>query len=746
MVEEEMTCPVCDSKIPVDSDKCTFCGIETELLRMVEEKGGIVDDGVNEGPVPEETLIFECPICETDVAEDAKRCPKCGAIFEEGVEDEVIEDELEADFNERLAETRQSLSTVRAMGIGLDHLKALLRDATTAGSNGEYKRGIRITDECIRSAQHIEDINERVVSARHLIIELKDLGKDPDVYLDFLREAVKKLDSGLYDQATTEIENINIMMEEELESLKTKTRELEAEFKDKFEAAKKKLLVIRDGEINIEEQRGLLRMARDAESEGDHQRAIEHLDELLLSCESVSTILDIIEKFKETLNMLRERGLEHRSYVQNIRKGKGMADEGRYQEAEEVMAKTLEEAENALTCERVLSDTESRELYNDMREIVNDLMERVMKSHISHERIDRMIDRASEQEGKGNTDTAARILEKVVGKAEKLLLIRNMIDQGKVRLKELKKYGKVDKSYLDALKEGKKLADKGDYDTAVKLVTDTIEEMDNKISKTSGGGVAEISRKTSIKDIEDMVSELKDLLSTAKKHGIKVEGGREIISEALESVADKDFDNTLELLRKGKTRIIDYLKDVIDGKVVSLELAMDGISKDDVKTVERYLEQVKHTVEAHKIFEALEYLSKANSLVEVSEEPVGEAESNVAYAGKLLFDAEMLGIDVTQANELLDKAKLELEVGDWESADEFAGDARERIYQNVPARLQSLVREAQEDLKKAKIFGINVSEEIEILKSATTAKDQGDMVKCLAFMKRYKERIELLKV
>ncbi len=736
--DEEMICPVCDSEISEESEKCPVCGIEIELFRVDKEGNISVDDEV----IPDEVVVFECPLCNNNVAEDAKRCPKCGAVFEEDEEKE------EEEFNDKIVEARKIFSQVRDTDLGIPYLKTLLKEAASAVKSGNYAEGVRKADECITSSMKVLDVYEIIDYAKQQIIEIKELGGDHTPHLNNLQEVKEMIDAGDYDEAMNSFEKINEEIEEALAEAKVRSaeavklaQELESEFENKFEEAKKALFDIREIDIDISTSKALMKGARDAKQEGDIQTAVECLDDLIEMCHYILIVSDLIEEGKDKIKELKERDLEFKSHINTLKKGKTMAEEGEYIESVELLNSALGDMEKTLSMGPKTDGVDKDEVYEDLMDIAMDLLMKVRKTHIAFDDMENLMGKSSELEKDGKVDNAINMLERMIHKSEKLLLIREKIDLGKVKIKELKKYGKADRKYLEALKEGKMMADDGDYDQAIEIIDKTIREMDSVLSETHVEVAVEKEKKPSISDIEVMVSELKALLITAKKHGIKIEGGREIISEALDSVTEKDFENTLALLDKGKDKITDYLKDVIDERMVSLEISMDEIGKDDIKAVERYIRETKKSLENEDYSQALEYLSNANSLKEVSDEPMGEAESHVAYVGKLIFDAEMLGIDSTDANELLDKAKLEIDVGDWESAEEFANDAGDKIFENVPDRLRLMVTEAQTDLKKAKIFGINVSEEIAILKSANMAKDEGDMERCIVLMKRFKEKM-----
>lgn len=104
----DLECPKCGNKIPEDAEDCPECGADLEeekmfqkmkeTLDMIDDETYEVKDGDSSAIVNrlkelapkrvveeeefEEVITYECPICGTEVDEDADECPECGAIFE----------------------------------------------------------------------------------------------------------------------------------------------------------------------------------------------------------------------------------------------------------------------------------------------------------------------------------------------------------------------------------------------------------------------------------------------------------------------------------------------------------------------------------------------------------------------------------------------------------------------------------------------------------------------------------------
>ncbi|MFW6197121.1 MAG: zinc-ribbon domain-containing protein [Thermoplasmatota archaeon] len=105
---KEIECPKCGASIPEDSEECPECDADLEeakLSQKMKETLDMIDDEtyevkggdsskiierlkdlspkkVVEEEEFEEVITYECPVCGTEVSEDAKKCPGCGAIFE----------------------------------------------------------------------------------------------------------------------------------------------------------------------------------------------------------------------------------------------------------------------------------------------------------------------------------------------------------------------------------------------------------------------------------------------------------------------------------------------------------------------------------------------------------------------------------------------------------------------------------------------------------------------------------------
>jgi uncharacterized OB-fold protein len=91
-------CPFCGELVSPIQRRCESCGTEFDAFSEEVSETSAVDLDGSESSVsdaepspleppkaaeaPVETVEFECPACGKPVAENDKKCPHCGALFQ----------------------------------------------------------------------------------------------------------------------------------------------------------------------------------------------------------------------------------------------------------------------------------------------------------------------------------------------------------------------------------------------------------------------------------------------------------------------------------------------------------------------------------------------------------------------------------------------------------------------------------------------------------------------------------------
>jgi len=232
--EGSKECPICGTQISEDSDRCPICGVTQKIIDLEKDIGddldgnvdeifdhlehdledieeheitsvikqisaiGYGDEGVTrdlheseEGEHSGE-MVFECPLCGTEVGENDSECPGCGAIFETGEEEEDIVDEFERSFEE----AKKKLANVRKLPLKIDIVKDLVRQATLAKNEEDFSRGLERSQEAIQVCNNIEEFLVIVKEVKGVIKEKKEKGEEFKEPLKNILEAKGEVEKG----------------------------------------------------------------------------------------------------------------------------------------------------------------------------------------------------------------------------------------------------------------------------------------------------------------------------------------------------------------------------------------------------------------------------------------------------------------------------------------------------------------------------------------------------------------------
>ncbi len=237
MGEEDIKdCPICGTDMDGDSDRCPTCGVTQKIIDLEKDMGyelnGDVDDifdhlehdledieehevtsiikqmssigyGEGEGSISRDVheseeddhrgeLVFECPLCGTEVGENDSECPGCGAIFETGDEEEDIADEFERSFQE----AKKKLANVRKLPLKVDIVKDLVRQATMAKNEEDYSRGLERAQEAVQVCNNIEEFLVIVKEVKEVIKERKEKDEEFKEPLKNILEAKEEVEKG----------------------------------------------------------------------------------------------------------------------------------------------------------------------------------------------------------------------------------------------------------------------------------------------------------------------------------------------------------------------------------------------------------------------------------------------------------------------------------------------------------------------------------------------------------------------
>lgn len=435
--ENEGLCPICDSKVSLDAAKCPECMADLTLFGVkkegeaasedidvpdeesieallgeikngaegndlfdeimaavdksdtasVEVKGEpIVDEKIEEVveeaaaiEAPEaapEPVMFECPLCNTLVSEDASTCPGCGAIFAESEEaaagepqeevaaepvvaaPEIVAEEpkkrfkfgkkkkeeakaepapavapqeeekvLRKELTKCVSEVKPLLAGARQFGINVLEGRKLIDKAIAAGKQRDFANAINLVKESQRAilsnfTTHVED---SISGTKSKIEALKKAGGDTGDLENMLTKVQGLLDGKKPIEAAKMAKAISVRTEESIMKYKSVLKEKKSdEEKDVTEKVRNLVDLIKSGEevkVNVKGTKDLLTQARVSIKKNEWNQAETYLNQAKEDFlkELPKQITDIISNSKPMLYKAKMQGVDIRPSIKLLK-------------------------------------------------------------------------------------------------------------------------------------------------------------------------------------------------------------------------------------------------------------------------------------------------------------------------------------------------------------------------------------------------------------------------------------------
>ncbi len=149
------------------------------------------------------------------------------------------------------------------------------------------------------------------------------------------------------------------------------------------------------------------------------------------------------------------------------------------------------------------------------------------------------------------------------------------------------------------------------------------------------------------------------------------------------------------------------------GKIRSLEDMMEDEGISEVRKVEKGVDVDKK-------------ISKSKDMIKTVE--------------RMVYWAEEFDINTEKMQDLLIESKDELEVGDWDSAMEYAQRSMDVVIDPMKESLNKVISKATKDLRKMEVSGKDVSKLRPLIREARLALHNEDLGESIDLIKKYKEK------
>ncbi|MFO7792572.1 MAG: hypothetical protein R6W73_06280 [Candidatus Saliniplasma sp.] len=616
-------------------------------------------------------------------------------------EDETEEEESKEEFREKLSTLKKRVAKVRDTNVDVEPLKSLISDIKEIGVEGDFEKALNKVEDLDQMFEKVLEADEKIIALKDRIEELEEEGHDTKKFEDELEKAIGLADKGDYESALEAFEGLSGDISDFIKEKEETEAELVAMFEEKLPQTRAMLSDAREYSLDIDPLKNLMRKAVRAGNEGEYEVALEDIDEFYEIYEFLKNISKKLEEGKSLVRELRDNDIRYSRFVKDLKEAKRKSDEGDYEYSLSLLHEVIEDMEEAL------EEIEQEEELPSPEEI---------EAEVEAELKETEKDLGSEAEEEIPSEEIEAEIEAELKETEK--------DLGSEAEEEIPSEEEIEAEIEAEMEKAEDMAVGEETETVI-----TREAEDEAVQE-----------ELYMDDIEDLIKELRSLSKTAKENDLSLESGREIIEKAIESTKRDDYETAYEVLSDGKEQIEDEIEDLLEEKIMDIELNVEELEDKDID-VESDISKIRAEMREDRFKRAIELLRSTENKLILEEGPVEEAQRKISQVEKVINDADYVGLDTETAKELLERAKKEKKVGNNMDAENLAEDAKSDILSSLPDFMKDKVSEAQKKLMKAKIVGTDVSKPVDLLKQANVAKKNDDFEECLNYIKMFEEEM-----
>ncbi|MFW5907628.1 MAG: hypothetical protein ACOCTR_04620, partial [Candidatus Natronoplasma sp.] len=691
-------CPVCESNIPHDEKKCPVCGAD---LRLFDEDIDLDEDSAQESI---EKVM--------DMVMDEEGGELIEEIDEIPVEEEYSEEDMEdEDINEELIEGVKNLG-LSEEDLGKEEDHAEKEDTEEL-----------ITFECPVCESEVGEDDAECPNCG-VIFEVEERDK-------YKEEAEGKKDEEKrgVESDFAEIEDSLSLEIEDIKALQTLPERLSSA-EDRIETFGYPNIDLEDIERNLQRAKDLFEEEKGTKAED----LIEKVEESMDHAEKVGEKVERCQNYIEWVSNNADTS-ELEGWVEEIHRG---CEIGEYKIASK-KAEEVEEDIKEVALDTGLKDEDTLETFVEEKKSVGEenlsnINDLDVDLDINTEHIKERMKKASEEKESGNMIDRFHEVMYAVKRTNKLYEFTSKIQKAEDHLEELEKNDFECSDYSEKIDEAKQKAQEGEWDEAIEVLEKTVKDIEEVLDEKKS--IEEEEKKDLFKKIQKKIPQMKGLLETAKDFGVEIEEGKDLINEAVQKTKDNEYENALDSLNDCETFFQKKLDDRIDTEIE--ELAAQA-SEDEVESLIEDIRSHKSENDYEKVYNLID---AAEQKIEEEEESLEEVKIYISDVEKMMTEAEKFDFEFPKARKLIEKAKERYQQGNPRRCTELLDDAEDKVFQRLPNILKKEIKDAKEDLKKAKIKGANISEPVKLLKEINLAMKQDDLEKSFEKLKKYKEKME----
>ncbi|MGM0510822.1 MAG: hypothetical protein ACQESD_06810, partial [Thermoplasmatota archaeon] len=122
------------------------------------------------------------------------------------------------------------------------------------------------------------------------------------------------------------------------------------------------------------------------------------------------------------------------------------------------------------------------------------------------------------------------------------------------------------------------------------------------------------------------------------------------------------------------------------------------------------------------------------------EKKISKSKDMIKTVEGMIYWAEEFDINTEKMQDLLLQSKDELEMGDWDSAMEYAQESMDVVFDPMKESLNKEISKATKELREMEVSGKDVSELRPLIREARLALHNEDLGESIDLIKKYKEK------
>lgn len=250
-------------------------------------------------------------------------------------------------------------------------------------------------------------------------------------------------------------------------------------------------------------------------------------------------------------------------------------------------------------------------------------------------------------------------------------------------------------------------------------------------------------RKLLYRELPKLVNEVKPLLISAKRIGLEIESGKQLIQEAIQAGKGRDIERAVTLIADARHALdIAFVEVIGTGIERFVQEMRTAKGEAGIEMVTPVLLDAVSRLEAGDYDGAWNAYQVALGRFETEAKDFHDARKAIEEGERLAREVRAMGMDIQVSDRLLRQARDSMERGDVVSALRLGRQADDRLNHEVPAFVQEEMRKARARLLDLKLKGKDLARPIGILKEASTCVKQEDWAEALRQIRGFYQEIE----